>query len=113
MLLSTHNDSRFCRPCTHGCVNGDPAPKTVESFAQRTEDRKATKEDWNGVCLVCNNDKVKGKVVKCTHCKQVAHQSCVKRAHWDVDKANPPLSPRVCGGAAFVRDQADVPHVPR
>ena len=86
MLLSSHNDARFCKPCAHGCVDDGPAPETFTAFVKRTTGRKANKDDWNDVCLVRKDEEAKGNVLKCTHCNLVAHPSCVERAHWDVDK---------------------------
>ena len=86
MLLTAFNDSRFCKPCVHGCANGAPPPETFPEFVMRTIGRKATKDDWNDICEVCSDEKAKGNVLKCTHCNVVAHPTCVQRAHWDIDK---------------------------
>lgn len=85
LLLSTHNDPRFKKECTHrgGVGYRESKPKTMEERIQEELGRKPKKDDWNSVCEVCCNRK-SGNLYMCSDCNIVCHRGCAENEHSDM-----------------------------
>ena len=85
-LLSTSNDSRFRKPCTHPppATGAGAAPLTMaEEIKKLGHKRQPRPSDWNDTCEVCSGSK-EGNALMCDCCNVVAHSKCVECWHWDL-----------------------------
>lgn len=107
-LLTTYNDPRFCKCCTHPRDDNvkPEVPETMDEYHQRVFNRKAkTDSDWNGECSICSEVGRKERVQLCEYCNEVAHKSCIETNCRDL----PPKDTRwTC--PTCVRDLCDQQH---
>ena len=114
-LLSSANDRRFCKQCTHTRTDGTigETPETWDAYhrrgghledkedpqeasgnkrqkkAKKPQGRAAVPQDWNDQCECCAGVAGKteeiGVLYKCSYCNVVAHKQCIERTHNDLD----------------------------
>jgi hypothetical protein len=85
-LLSTHNNSNFCKPCTHPRDDGAEIPKqeSMDEYHRRVLNRKCdAQKDWDDACSICEV-KNKHRPLLCEYCNHVAHKKCIEGSCCDL-----------------------------